>query len=144
MKVEWQEYLSVGVAEIDEQHKLLFAKFNALLAACKQEKGGEEVTRLFSFLDAYVVTHFADEERLMKQLGFPDCQKHREQHQAFTSQLALLKERLRSEGPVQSLVTSMSLFINGWLIEHISRMDRAMGRFVKEKAALGSQNTTGM
>jgi hemerythrin len=137
VKVEWGEFLSVGVAEIDEQHKRLFDKFNALLAACESGHSAEEVNRLFSFLDTYVVTHFADEERLMQKLGFPDFQKHREMHREFIRKMGALKERLGKEGPTQILVTSLTLAVNGWLIEHISRMDRAIGRFVKEKKAEG-------
>ena len=134
MKIEWQEYLSVGVAKIDLQHKLLFENINALLKAHEEGRGNDEVSRLFFFLDTYVATHFADEERLMQRLGFPDFQKHREQHQAFSGEVAALKERLLSEGPTESLVTSMGLVTTGWLIEHISVMDRAIGRFVKERA----------
>lgn len=133
MKVEWGEYLSVGVAEIDDQHKLLFDNFSAFLAACEAGQSAEEVNRLFSFLGNYVATHFSDEERLMQRIGFPDYQKHREMHREFTRHVAALEERLGKEGPTQSLVTTVGLTINGWLIEHISRMDRAIGRFVKEK-----------
>lgn len=133
MKVEWQEYLSIGVADIDHQHKLLFDKFNALLAACQKESGTDEVNQLFSFLSAYVVIHFSDEERLMQRLGFPDFQKHRDLHQEFSLQVAALKERLMNEGPTRSLVGTICLTINGWLIEHISVMDRTLGRFAKDK-----------
>jgi len=133
MKVEWQEYLSVGVVEIDHQHKFLFDKFNALLAACEKGCGAEEVNRLFAFLGAYVIIHFSDEERLMQRLGFPDFQKHRELHQAFTLQVAELNERLINEGPTQSLISTICLTINGWLIQHISVLDRALGRFAKDK-----------
>jgi len=133
MKVEWQEYLAVGVTEIDNQHKRLFDKFNAFLAACEADQGAEEVSRLFWFLDAYIATHFADEESLQKRIGFPDYPKHRAQHQELTRKVAELKERLQSEGPSRSLVSTATLTMNGWLIEHISGMDRALGRFVKER-----------
>ncbi len=132
MRVVWQEYLSVGVEKIDEQHKLLFTKFNALLAACKEEQWTEEVTKLFLFLDNYVGTHFADEESLMKKVGFPDYEQHREQHLAFTAEAAALKERIRSEIPTRYPITSVPHFMTGWLIDHISRMDSTLGRFVKE------------
>jgi len=133
MKIEWHEYLSVGVAEIDNQHRLLFNKFNALLAACNNGGSADEVNRLFSFLGTYVITHFSDEERLMQKFGFPNYPKHRDLHQAFTLQIAALKERLMNEGPTPGLVVTICLTINGWLIEHISGMDRAIGRFLREK-----------
>ena len=133
MKIEWQDYLSIGVAEIDRQHRQLFAKFNDFLAVSEAGRGVEEVSRLFWFLSAYVATHFADEERLQKLIGFPDYPKHREQHQAFTSKVAELKERLAEEGPTRELVSTVTLTMTGWLIEHISGMDRDLGRFVKER-----------
>src|SRR3989304_2143318 len=120
MRVEWQEYLSVGVEKIDDQHKLLFAEFNALLAACKGEQWTEEVASLFLFLDDYVATHFADEESLMEKIGFPDYEKHREQHLAFTAEVATLKERIKSEIPTRYPITSVPHFMTGWLIDHIS------------------------
>jgi hemerythrin len=132
MKVEWREYLSVGVEEIDSQHKLLFEKYNALLAACAEERAEAEVQQLFGFLDEYVASHFASEERLQLQCNYPEYQKHRDQHLAFSREVASFKVRLREEGPTRNLVAAVSRFMTGWLIEHISGMDRPLGRFVKE------------
>ena len=130
--VEWQESLSIGVLEVDIQHKLLFEKFNAFLAACQADPGSDNIYRLFWFLEAYAVTHFNEEEKLMQKVGFPDYARHREKHQAFAGEVAKLKEQLKSEGPTTGLVTTMTLFISNWLFDHISNMDRAVGRFVTD------------
>ena len=135
MKIEWQDALSVGVAEIDEQHKLLFGKFNALLHAWVEGKGAHEVNQLFKFLDAYLITHFADEEHLMQGIGFPEAQQHRQVHQTFIRQVGSFKERLRVEGPSADLVTAVNMAMTKWLIKHISSMDRNIGRFLKERNA---------
>lgn len=135
MRVQWREHLSVGVEEIDEQHRRLFAAFNDFVAACDGGKGKDEVTRLFDFLDAYVVTHFAAEERLQRRLAFPDYERHREQHQKFMHDLADMKERLSSEGPSLPLVITTGRVMAGWLIEHISGMDRNFGKFARERGA---------
>jgi hemerythrin len=129
---EWQESLSIGVLEIDAQHKLLFEKFNAFLEACHAEAEGDTVHRLFWFLEAYVVTHFNDEEKLMQRLAYPDYLPHRQQHLAFTSEIGRIKEALRAEGPSQNLVSGITKLVSNWLINHISGMDRAIGRFINE------------
>jgi hemerythrin len=131
--LKWEKHLSVGVAEIDQQHKMLIDKFNAFMLAFKEERGADEIFRLFSFLDAYVITHFADEERLMQRLGYPDFQKHRVKHQEFIRDVVSFRERLKNEGPTQPLITSAGLLMTGWLIEHISGMDRAIGKFMAEQ-----------
>jgi len=132
MKIEWDEALSVGVAEIDDQHKRIFDKFNAFLAACKDGKGAAKLNELFWFLGSYVATHFAEEERLMLRVGFADTRNHRELHTAFAQEVDALMERFSKEGPSQDLVSTVSAFIKNWLIEHISEMDRAIGLFMEE------------
>ena len=131
MKIEWQDNLLVGVEEIDRQHKLLFEKYNAFFTAYSEGRADEEVIRLLGFLGDYVATHFADEERLQKRIGFPDYQKHREQHLELTRKVAELKEHLKNEGPGPSIIASAGLLMTGWLIGHISVMDRAIARFMK-------------
>jgi hemerythrin len=134
--LQWAKHLSVGVAEIDGQHQLLIEKFNVFMAACKEQRGNDEVYRLFSFLDAYVLSHFADEERLMQQINYPVFNNHREKHLEFRSKVSSFKERLTSEGPHELLIASAGLLMTGWLIEHISVMDRAIGKFVTEQGKL--------
>jgi hemerythrin len=142
-RVEWQPYLSVGVAEIDRQHRVLFEHYNAFFAAYREGLAAEELVRLFGFLEAYVVTHFADEEKLQQQVGFPGYAKHREHHQALTQQVLELKERLLSDGATSALVGEVSLLMTGWLIEHISVMDRAVGRFVIDHEHAGARRLGG-
>lgn len=137
MKVEWQEYLSVGVEEIDQQHKLLFDKYNAFISAYYEGRGDQEVIRLLGFLEDYVAFHFADEEKLQLRIGFPDYQKHSMQHQELSRKVAELKESIEKEGPEPNIISSAGLLMTGWLIEHISVMDRAIGRFMKERQSQG-------
>jgi hemerythrin len=132
MNIEWHDYLSVGVEEIDQQHKLLIDRYNAFFTAYNQGRGAAEVTRLFCFLVAYVTTHFADEESLQLRVGFPGYQNHRKHHQELTGRVAEFKERIKNEGCEPNLISSAGLLLTGWLIEHISVMDRAIGKFIKE------------
>jgi hemerythrin len=140
MKVEWQDYLSVGVEDIDRQHRNLLDKYNAFITAYLEGRADEEVIRLLGFLEEYVAIHFADEESLQQRIGFPDFQRHRNQHLELTRKVAELKGRFESKGPAPDLVASTGLLMTGWLIEHISVMDRSIGRFMKEtqsQSALG-------
>ena len=131
--VQWQENLCIGILEIDIQHKLLFEKFGGFLQACQLQADSDTVHRLFWFLEAYAVSHFNDEEKLMQGIAYPDYLPHRKQHLGFVDEIARIKTRLRDEGPTQGLVAGMTLFIGNWLIQHISNMDRAIGRFVSER-----------
>lgn len=135
MLVQWRDDLCIGMLEVDVQHKLLFDKFNAFVEAYQSNQSTDEIMRMFWFLEAYAVTHFKDEEKLMQQVRFPDYETHQARHLAFIDQINALKERLKTEGLTQNLVSTMTGFITNWLIDHISTMDRAIGRFVNTTAA---------
>lgn len=128
--VDWNDNLLIGVLEVDVQHKLLFDKFNGFLNAYQAKKDQDEIMRMFWFLEAYAVTHFNEEEKLMQQVGFPDYLAHRDKHQAFIEQVNELKERIKVEGFSGGIVSSMTGFITNWLINHISTADRAIGQFI--------------
>lgn len=131
MAIGWRDDLLTGVAEVDNQHKELFRRFGELLTACNQGKGGEEVLRLFSFLDDYVVKHFAAEERIMRQYGYPDYLEHKQQHQGFTRRLEELKRQFRDEGAGLSLVITTNHVMIEWLSRHIEKMDKEIAKYVK-------------
>lgn len=128
--MEWSEDLAIGVLEVDIQHKLLIENFNAFLAACYAGVGAEKINQMFWFLQGYAATHFRDEEKLMLETGYPDYQKHKAQHLEFTAEVGKMTERLKKEGPTDALVSELSQYVNGWLVKHISYMDRAIGLFI--------------
>jgi hemerythrin len=129
----WRDELSVGVEQIDAQHKELLQQFDQLLSACRQGKGSEEVLHLLDFLDEYVITHFHDEEQLQKQSGFPDFDEHHREHQAFVAKLEELKNRMHNDGSVLlDHVLDANKMLLDWLIRHISVRDRAVGKHLKD------------
>lgn len=137
MAVEWREYLAVGVREIDNQHKELFNKFNLFLRACDEGKGPEEVSTMLDFLDSYVVEHFAAEERLQSVAAFPGYDEHRAHHRYFIGELAELKRQAQGERNLGVVLTTSRLLV-GWLIDHISKLDKAFGRFLKETQSVAA------
>ena len=87
MAILWKENLSVGVNEIDNQHKELFNRINNLLDACTRGKGSEEIKRTLNFLSDYVISHFGTEENLMVRYNYPDYTSHKEKHEKFKKNL---------------------------------------------------------
>jgi len=132
MKIAWDDSLAIGVAEIDDQHRRIFDNFNAFSVACTEGHGAEKLNELFWFLGSYIAIHFAEEERLMQKVGFPDYPNHHKLHSAFTSQVDVLMERFIESGPSHEIAGTVGETIKNWLIEHISLTDCSIGRFIRE------------
>ena len=132
MKVAWDDSLSTGIDEIDDQHKRIFDTFNTFSSACTEGLAPDKVNELFWFLGSYVAIHFVDEERLMMNAGFPDYERHHEQHSAFATEIDALMGRFLDEGPSHELVSTVGTVVRDWLLDHISLMDRGIGMYLRE------------
>lgn len=136
--MEWTEDLSVGVDRIDDQHKELFARINDLVAAVKQHTCKYKIGDVIKFLEDYVVFHFGEEEKYMKEYGYPAYPQHREQHEIFMKNFEGLKEKLprleggRKPGSYDLSVQTNQLVVD-WILEHISKVDKRLGAFLKDK-----------
>lgn len=131
MGIEWRDSLSVGVDEIDNQHKQLLIHFDQLLKACETGKGLEELKSLLGFLDDYVVKHFKDEESIQRLRNYPGYADHKKEHESFIAQLAKLKQETSNEGFALHHVMEANNMMLKWLIHHISTVDVQLGKFIK-------------
>jgi hemerythrin len=132
MAIEWSNNLATGVAEIDDQHKELFSRFNNLLTACNKGKGKEEVLNLLLFLDEYIKSHFAAEERLQLQHNYPGYGSHKAQHTKFIKDVELLERQFRDEGASVPLVIQTNQSLVAWLVQHISKVDMEFAGFLNK------------
>ncbi|MEE9591511.1 MAG: bacteriohemerythrin [Thermodesulfobacteriota bacterium] len=133
MELQWTKALSIGIDEIDNQHKELFIRINNLLDTMGQKKEIEEVGRVFGFLEDYVKTHFNTEEGYMSRYNYPEYQSHRAQHREFIKDFSLFKEKFEREPPSGFLVIQFGNMLVEWWINHIRKVDKSLGAFLNTK-----------
>jgi hemerythrin len=131
MNIQWTEDLAVGVSIIDRQHQELFNRINQLFSACSKGKGKEEIRETLKFLNDYVIFHFGEEEKIMTEHNYPDYPNHKAQHEFFTKSLEEIKEQFEAKGPTVDLVIRTNRFLTDWLINHIRKIDKVLGSFLK-------------
>lgn len=129
----WTDDLTVGIDEIDSQHKSLFLQLEKLLDACVAGREREEVLAMLGFLDNYVVTHFATEEGLQREHCYPDFEKHRREHEGFLHRINLLKEEIANSAPSRDFVLRVNQTLIDWLRSHILTVDKAASEFLLKK-----------
>ena len=127
----WTPDLSVGVEQIDEQHKEWFKKAEALFEAGKNHQAKEYVGELLNFLSDYTKKHFADEEKYMLSIKYPDYPTQKKAHTAFIEQLAKLRADYDASGGSLMVILNANQMVINWLTQHISNMDKKIGQFAK-------------
>jgi hemerythrin len=134
MALTWTPDLSVGIEMIDKQHQELFKRVNDLLAASGQGKGKDEIGNVVKFLESYVVFHFGAEERYMAQQAYPALAAQKQEHAKFLKDFAALKGEWQAQGASASVVMRMHTWLGDWLRNHIGKVDKAVGAYMKVQA----------
>jgi len=128
--VAWSETLSVGVDELDAQHKVLVGLVNEMHNAIEQGEGDDAVESILNRLTEYTRIHFAVEESLMRLLGYPDFEAHREEHRALIVQINAL--RRKADTGETAISVELMQFLKDWLTTHIMVSDQAYARYFAE------------
>ena len=130
MTIRWTPDMATGLAEVDEQHRMLFEQIERLVQHAGQPDGQAVVGETMAFLDVYIVGHFALEEALIRACPYPGCDRHFEQHQQFRENFAWLRQRVAAAGSAFNAVMPIRQLVYNWLVQHIGMTDRVMARFL--------------
>lgn len=124
MTTTWDPALATGHADIDGQHRTLFARADRLIEAVRGGSGDVEVAYLFRYLRDYVREHFDAEEELMRRHGFPDLAVHAGLHESLRKRLDDALTAFERDGGSAALLADVESMIRGWLSQHIGQKDR--------------------
>lgn len=120
--MEWDNNLSVGVTEIDDQHKKLVDHLNVLNDAMKERKGKEVMDDILEGLVEYAATHFATEEKYFDKYNYPKKTTHTKEHTSFVINIMEFKKGF-DDGKV-TLTMDLMCFLKDWLAKHINGSDK--------------------
>ncbi len=121
--MKWEENFSIGIPEIDKQHMIILECIAVLQDAVKnrnERAGWSAVHSILGQLNAYVRMHFASEEELMRQFGYPGLSDHIDEHLQFMQDLIALQQKSRTD----DIAHELHAFLDSWWHEHVMERDR--------------------
>lgn len=128
--IDWNSAYSIGLDEIDDQHKVLFDIINGMWASVINREKGAPLLDALDELERYTVTHFTAEEAFMRSHGYSNFEVHKKQHDQFISRVRSERQSIEAGGPVS---LDMINFLKDWLINHILVQDKAYAAEFKNK-----------
>jgi hemerythrin-like metal-binding protein len=124
----WKDEYSVGIPQVDKEHKRLIALINKLQDAMAGAQGKNVLGSVLDELVSYTFVHFNAEEALMQHYDFPGLVDHQLEHARLKTAALKLSEDFRS-GSVTMTVQVMQ-FLKNWLQGHIMRRDQEYAKFI--------------
>ena len=128
--IVWSRSYSVGVDSMDREHQRLIDLINNLYAAMRSGRSKDAIGTILNEVVDYTKTHFAHEERLMQDSGYPGYDEQKRCHEALIAQV---KEILGKLNDGTALGQEVMTFLKNWLVNHIQGMDKRYGPVMIKK-----------
>ena len=133
--IRWTDSMSIGIPDVDEEHRRFISRVNELDAAIAARKDRREIERLIQDIIHEARSHFDDEARLLAERGYPDARLHSAQHARLNS---LLWDVLRMSYAAESGDdwAKKGLLIKQMLLDHFQLDDNSYRHFLRQPPAM--------
>jgi len=128
--IKWSRNYSLGVEEIDSQHKHLVEVINKFISAKNEDKTLEVFKEILSEVVDYTKYHFETEENHMALHKYPALQEHKAQHKILVKQIVHILEELKF-GKIE-VGDELFMILKNWLIRHVLDHDLNYGHYLND------------
>lgn len=119
-EIEWLDEYNTGNETIDQQHRYLF---DLAKQTIDPDNDSQATHHKFLVLEHFLKDHFAEEEKLMLELGYPGIDQHKQEHALLLAELDEIgQEIVRGEMNKDKI----SDFMRHWVFEHFQKKDMAL------------------
>ena len=125
------DYPQVELDFMNRDHAEFVELREALLSMLARKAGPAEVDALLDRLLEHTRSHFAEENRLMQETGFPPYPMHKGEHDRVLDDLESRIARWKAGRDTKALNDWLEVGLVDWFVSHVSTMDYITARFIK-------------
>jgi hemerythrin-like metal-binding protein len=126
--IVWGKILSVGIDEIDEDHRKLVNIFNILNHSVMEGASPDYLAAILEELINCTVWHFSHEERLMLRYRYAQIEEHKAAHRELIKSAKELQQNILEAD--RRVADEHIEFLERWLTEHILTTDLRLGSYL--------------
>ncbi len=122
-KIAWDEALSTGDDNLDNQHKVLIGIFNDLANIIESGADKDNVSKILLALKYYAGWHFACEEDCMEKYQCPAAGGNKRGHTFFIQRLEHYEQEFYGAGNMTEFALQVHNDLARWIYIHILEID---------------------
>ena len=130
--IVWRDDYLIGNDVLDGQHQELFRLAAAVHGIEDPIAQVTELRDILHRLYDYMKYHFKEEERFMRELDYPEFERHQGLHRELIS---ALNDIMRASTDLMQLETNLVDLMNRWLTEHIAAEDAKLAAYGRRDGA---------
>ncbi len=131
----WSEDLSVGIPEVDEDHRRFFVLINELNRSITTGKEPSSIMNTLQSIINDAVEHFAHEEKLFREWQYPEEDAHARKHASVVKALGILQLKFVPYGKDSEWMDA-GIKIKKILLDHILKEDMKYAEYYRQSSGL--------
>lgn len=128
MVFEWTPEMKIDNGQIDDDHQKLLSIANRILDVEHPKWDVEELRLAIQELFDYTEHHFTREEKMMRQIGYPEVDAHLEKHKSIIHEMG---RRLTISRNMNDILSNYRKIMDEWVISHIMEEDKKIRQFME-------------
>ncbi len=129
------DYPQVELGFMNRDHAEFVELRDSVLTTLARQGSSTEVDALLDRLLTHTRSHFAEEERLMREASFPPYPMHKGEHDRVLSDMEAHVARWKQDSDATALSAWLEVGLVDWFVSHVSTMDFVTARYIKNTQA---------
>jgi len=127
--IEWRDEFSVGVPDVDHEHRELIGLINQLHDAMSGENATLTVLDFLGEIYAHVSAHFALEEKIMREQNYDQYQDHKDDHERLLDEIRDIMDDYEESAYFSD--EEFAGHVERWFTEHFKTRDARLHKHLK-------------
>jgi len=119
--IEWREEFSLGIPEVDHEHRQLIELINSLHADLGTERSVQDIADCLGEIYARIAAHFALEEKVMRARGYDQLADHKADHERLLDDLRDIMDSVWAQQALDD--RELSDRLSRWFVDHFRTRD---------------------
>ncbi len=124
--IAWRDEFTIGLPDVDHEHRELIAMINALHESLGPAADAEMVVAALGEIHARTAAHFALEEREMRKLDYLSVTEHKDDHERLLDDILDISDTVKS--PADYNPEALGRRLSTWFTEHFRPHDARLHR----------------
>ena len=129
--ITWRDEYSVGLPDVDHEHRALIAMINELAASLGPETPRERIVAALGEICSRIAAHFALEEREMRSLRYIGLAEHKRDHERLLEDILDILAGV--ESPAGYDASHLERRLAAWFTEHFRTHDARLHHWLERR-----------
>lgn len=119
--IEWRDEFELGISSVDQEHKEMIDLINETYARHRDHQSKVTIMDFLGEIYARISSHFALEEKIMKEQNYDQYQEHKQDHESLLEDICEFMDDYDRDKPFSE--EDMGEFLEHWFINHFRSKD---------------------